>query len=214
MSKPTLYGYAIATYVRTARIALIEKGVDYDLEPIKLGSPEHLRLHPFGKMPVLRHDDAVLYETLAICLYVDDVFDGPALQPSDSLARARMCQWISVISDYVYAQMVNNLARQYFIVPLRGGEPDMKLVTESLPAVKQQIDLIEETLAAHPYLAGETYSLADMFLEPILYWVARTPEGAGMLAGREAIGRWRAALAARPAIAATVPPPVSIPENR
>jgi len=205
MSKPTLYGFPVATYVRSARLALAEKGVDYDLVPIKLGSPEHIRLHPFGKMPILRHNDRVLYETLAICLYVDDMFDGPALQPRGGLERARMFQWISVIGDYLYAQMVDKLVRQYVIAPLRGGEPDMKVVAECLPEVEAQIDFIERALTERVFLAGEDYSLADMFLEPILYWVAHTPEGEQALAGREAIGRWRAALAKRPAVQVTVP---------
>ena len=82
MGKPIIYGPAYSTYARTVRLALEEKGVDYDLVEVDLlagatKAPEHLARHPFGKVPAFEHDGFELYETDAIMRYVDAAFPGP-----------------------------------------------------------------------------------------------------------------------------------------
>ena len=76
MSDVTLYGFPISTYVRTARIALEEKGVKYDLNPLPPHDAELVKHQPFGKVPALKHGDFEIYETAAITRYVDEAFRG------------------------------------------------------------------------------------------------------------------------------------------
>ena len=83
MDKVTLLGFPVSTYVRVCRIALAEKGVDYDLNPVPPHSEPVDAIHPFGKVPVLRHGDFQLAESSAIVRYIDTVFPGPALIPAD-----------------------------------------------------------------------------------------------------------------------------------
>ena len=94
MSKPTLYGPAYSTYTRSVRLAMEEKGVDYDLVEVDfLQGPmpaEQIERHPFAKVPALAHDGFKLYEVSAIGRYVDEVFDGPSLQPDDEIGRAHV----------------------------------------------------------------------------------------------------------------------------
>ena len=52
---------ADSAYLWTAMHAADEKSVDYELVPLTLGSPVHLALHPFGKMPAMQHGEVVLY---------------------------------------------------------------------------------------------------------------------------------------------------------
>jgi glutathione S-transferase len=90
--KPRLYGADYSVYVRDARLALLEKGVDHELVPVDIfaeGGPPawYGDLHPFGKIPAFEHDGFRLFETSAIARYVDEAFDGPALQPSEPPAR-------------------------------------------------------------------------------------------------------------------------------
>ena len=73
----TLYGLARSVYTRIARLVLLEKNVVHRLEEVEIfgagGVPaSHLKRHPFGRIPVLRHGDFVLYETPAISCYVDE----------------------------------------------------------------------------------------------------------------------------------------------
>jgi glutathione S-transferase len=60
-----------------------EKGIEYVLTEKPLGAPELLAIHPFGKMPVLRHGDVELFESKAIATYLDRSFPGPPVFPSD-----------------------------------------------------------------------------------------------------------------------------------
>ncbi len=61
--------------------------------------PEYLARQPFAKVPAFEHDGFRIYETSAIMRYVDEAFDGPALQPADAKGRAIMEQAISVIDS-------------------------------------------------------------------------------------------------------------------
>jgi glutathione S-transferase len=104
MTDVTLFGFPRSVYVQMAGIVLTHKEVPYafhDLET-EMNTPSHLALHPFERVPILRHGDFVVYETAAIVGYVDDAFDGPKLAPADPRQRARMNQWISAINGYYY----------------------------------------------------------------------------------------------------------------
>ena len=84
-----LYGLARSVYTRIARLALEEKGVSYTLHEVEIFGPggvpaEHCKRHPFGRIPALAHGDSQLYETAANTRYVDEAFQGPALQPADA----------------------------------------------------------------------------------------------------------------------------------
>ena len=60
----TIHGAAYSTYTRTALMTLREKQVDYHLNEVDIFKPlpmDHLRRHPWGKIPVLDHDGFVLY---------------------------------------------------------------------------------------------------------------------------------------------------------
>jgi glutathione S-transferase len=205
MADITLYGASASTYVRTARLTCVEKGVSYTLEPSDLGSDAHAKLHPFRKMPAMRHGDFTLYETGAIARYIDAAFPGPALQPSDIKARAIMDQWISAASDYCYQTMIREIVIQRVLVPMRGGKPDEAMIKAAWPKTEYQLDVIEKTLAASPYLAGNALSLADLFMLPILFYVKMQPEGGPQFAKHKAISAWFDRMAARPSFGATMP---------
>jgi glutathione S-transferase len=86
MAAPTVYGADYSVYIRTVRLALEEKGVDYRHEAVDIfaddGPPTgYEQRHPFLKIPAFEHNGFRLYEAAAIMRYVDEVFDGPALMP-------------------------------------------------------------------------------------------------------------------------------------
>lgn len=90
MSEVVVYGFPQSTYVRTALMCLIEKGVAHRLEAANPGDGANReRPHPFGKVPAFSHGDVDLYETSAIARYIDAAFEGPALIPEDTKAAAR-----------------------------------------------------------------------------------------------------------------------------
>src|ERR1041385_5119810 len=74
MSEVTLFGFPRSVYVQMAGIVLTHKEVPYtfhDLET-EMNAPSHIALHPFERVPVLRHGEFTVYETSAIVNYVDD----------------------------------------------------------------------------------------------------------------------------------------------
>ena len=185
MSDITLYGFPISTYVRTARIALAEKGVAYELLPFEPNTEEMIAVNPTGKVPAFKHEDFVLYETLAITKYIDQAFDGPALQPADAKERAIMNQWISYINAYVFQELIHEIALFRFeIIPL-----DQSVLDAAIPKAEAHLALLDKTLSTNNYLTGSQASLADYFLYPILAFFGMIPEGS-LLADYSGVSAW------------------------
>ena len=109
MPELQIIGGPQSNYVRVARIACAEKGVPYTLVPIMPHTPEVDAIHPFGKIPVMRHGDVTLSESRAICFYIDHAFDGPDLVPRWPVEGARTEEWISLVNTTIDPLLV----RQY-----------------------------------------------------------------------------------------------------
>ncbi|WP_158287635.1 glutathione S-transferase family protein [Falsiroseomonas bella] len=204
-----LHGPGYSTYARTARLALEEKGVAYELNEVDIltgkgHAPEHLARHPWGKVPAFEHDGFTLFETLAITRYVDEAFPGPALQPSDVKARARMTQICSVVDSYGYAAIVGKLFWQEAIVPMQGGTPNAEIAAEGLKVTRQVLDVLEG-LAAGDLLCGGSVSLADLHLLPVVEYLRMTKEGGAAFAAKPKLSAWWETMNARPAVVKTRP---------
>ena len=210
MADPVVYGPAYSTYTRSARLALEEKGVPYRLEEIDMlggacAEPEYLARQPFAKVPAFEHDGFRLYETSAIMRYVDEAFDGPALQPADAQGRARMEQAISVIDSYAYPSLIGGLVMQRLVAPMLGNECDEAAVAECLPRANTSVEALGAILGDDAYLAGETMSLADLHAAPIFAYATNTAEGAEMIAAQPAMARWWEMMSARESVVKTQP---------
>ena len=202
MATITFHSLAESAYLWTAMHVADEKGVDYELVPLALGSPEHLALHPFGKMPAFRHGAVTLYETLAIAHYIDRAFDGPALQPADPLGQAQVLRWISVVNAYVFPTM-NRFMKERLVRPAFGFDPDQAFLAGAREPLILQMRLIDEAVAEAGFLVGPEMTLADSFLLPQLLFFTRTPEGAALMARAPAATQWLARMQARPSYAAS-----------
>ena len=97
MNKIQIIGAPFSSYVWVVRMACEEKHVPYDLVPGGIHSPEVYAIHPFGKVPVMRHGDIELCESKAIVTYIDKTFPGPALIPEDARGAAEVEQWVSLV---------------------------------------------------------------------------------------------------------------------
>ncbi|MBW4662126.1 MAG: glutathione S-transferase family protein [Drouetiella hepatica Uher 2000/2452] len=199
MSELILYGFPVSPYVRSARIALIEKGADYHYNEIgldHLATDEYVRLNPFRKMPVLQQENFVLYETPAILGYIDEAFDGASLQPADPKARAQMRKWIGISSSYLYPVGVMQLFLQRIMFPIMGNEPDETLVEHSANAIAQYLDVIEQELV-DTFLIGNALSLADIITGAMIDYVNMTKEGSALIHARPKTAAWLSHLSQR-----------------
>lgn len=200
MATITFHSMAESAYLWTAMHVADEKGVDYEVIPLGMGSPEHLALHPFGKMPAFQHGEVVLYETLAIAHYIDRAFDGPPLQPTDALGQAEVLRWVSVVNSYVFPTM-NRFMKERLVRPAFGFDPDEAFLAGARDPLLLQMRLINEAVAEGGYLVGSEITLADSFLLPQLLFFTRTPEGAALLARSPAAAEWLARMQTRPSYA-------------
>jgi len=199
MSELILHGFPVSPYVRSARIALIEKGVDYYYNEIgfdHLASDEYAKLNPFRKMPVLQQEDFVIYETPAILDYIDEAFDGVSLQPIASKARAQMRKWISISSNYLYPVGVMQLFLQRIMFPIMGNEPDQTIVENSITTIAPYLDVIEHELV-DTFLVGNTLSLADIITGAMVYYINMAKEGSALIDTRPKTAAWLSHLSQR-----------------
>ncbi len=198
MSKVTIYGVPPSSYVRTARLALEEKGVPYEFEAVKLDTDEYKQRHPWSKVPAFQHGDLRLFETSAICRYVDAAFDGPALQPASAADRAVQDQWISVIDAYIYASAIKGYAFCYILPSFRGEPPDLEGAKRGVAALEHDFGQLEKAYAAGGgFLAGGKLSLADLFVVPIVQTVGLFPEGKAVLEKCPSLRKFQAAFEQR-----------------
>ena len=114
MSKLQIIGAPQSNFVWVTRIVATEKGVPYDLIPARPHTTVVDAVHPLGKIPVMRHGDAAVGESRAICLYIDRAFDGPSLVPSTPAEAARTEQWVSIICTSVDLVLIRQYAGAYF----------------------------------------------------------------------------------------------------
>jgi glutathione S-transferase/GST-like protein len=184
-----------------------------DLLSFDQHKPDYLAVNPTGTIPAMVHDGRVLTESTAIMEYVDETFEGPPLTPSDPAERWRMRWWMKWFDQYV-GPSFSMIGWSIFVGPsVRGRDPDeLKAAVERIPLKERRIawskaiyntfsarelaesarrtmlgvQRLEAALRERPWIAGSTFSLADingfnlcyglpMLQRPVLASDAKTP---------------------------------------
>jgi glutathione S-transferase len=209
MSDFIVHGFPGSPFMRSVLVALEEKRVPYQIEPLAPGAqrtPEYQRLHPFGRVPAIRHGDFHLYETQAILRYIDAAFAGRALQPSEPRAIGRMNQVMGINDWYLFPRVARVIVFERIVGPaLLGKKPDEAAIAAALPDARLCLGELDRLLGDQKHLAGDDLSLADVLLAPQIYYLAATPEGASVLEGT-ALRAWLERVAERASMQATLPP--------
>ena len=206
MADVTVYGSPISAYVRSVRMTLAEKDVPYDLVEGWGDNPEVSKRQPFGKVPAFRHGDFELYEAFAIARYVDEAFRGPALQPADAKARARMTQLVSIHSSYCYPTLIGGIVLERIAPKLFNRPSDEAKVKNAVPGADKVLGVLEPMLGSGPYLLGKEATLADFFLYPVMFYLTLTPEGGPLLEKRPGLSKWLKTVGERQSAKSTMPP--------
>jgi glutathione S-transferase len=177
---------------RIARWMLEEIGEPYRTEVLDyattMKAPAYLAVNPMGKVPALRHGDTVVTETAAICAYLADAFPQAGLAPPlGDHRRGPYFRWLFFSAGPVEAA-VSNKALGVVVPPERErmmGYGRLDLVMNAL----------EAALSRSKYLAGESFTAADLYVGSQL--------GFGMMFGmiekRPAFERYWASISTRPA---------------
>jgi glutathione S-transferase len=183
----TLYDAARCPYCARARIALAEKGLEYEVLEIDLADrPQWLYdKNSTGRVPVIEEDAWILPESSVILEYLEERYPEPALLPPDPADRALARVWIFRHDDFT--------------------KPYYALRREDEGAAEkfdEQLAKLDDALTRQPWLTGAEYGLADIAYVP---WVLRARDMLGVsLDAFPAVREWLARLEERPAIAREV----------
>jgi glutathione S-transferase len=198
-----LYCPQTSTYGRIAAITALECGLDFEVVPTATNSPEQYARHPFGKAPSAEIDGLQLYETAAICQYLDDRFNASALQGATLRERAYNVQWLSVANSYLFPISEFGLVLPRLVVPLMGGVAREDLIEAALPQVYHVLKVLSARLDHSPFFAGSSFLQSDVFLYVMVRAVQLTPEGAVMLQHLPPLAEWLSRIQTRAAVRAT-----------
>jgi len=208
-----------SVYVRIARFALFEKGVDYRLEHLNPFEPDPGKagpdLHPFGKMPVLRHGGLTFYETQAIVRYVDEAFPGPVLTPGDAAQRGLQNQIVGICDNYLYRPLVWGLFVETVSKPLKGETVDDAVAAAAETDVARAFGALTPLLSAKETVSSGI-DIADLFLAPMMDYGMRSEQGARAAERFPDLLAWWRQIRACPGMVATRSRelPSDMPEDR
>jgi glutathione S-transferase len=207
MATIEIIGFPQSTYTRVARMACEEKGVGYTLTPAPPHSPEVNAIHPFGKIPAMRHGDYELCETKAIATYLDRTFEGPKLIPDDPRAAAETEKWVSIVNTMVDPVWVRRYLFGYIFPKTADGKPDRAMIDAAVPDMRKQAQILDHGLARGGSFSGNGFSFADINMMPILFYAVKFPEGAEMVNGAKNLKAFYEKNSQRASFKNTDPPP-------
>lgn len=169
-----IYGHPMSTCTRKVLMTLAETNQQAELEVVDLFKGEHkqashLAHQPFGQVPAIQDGDFALYESRAICRYLNEKVNGPLI-PRDLKDRARMEQWISVETSNFTGPVMKFIYQYIF---------KMEQSAETLETAGKQLDaalaVMDKQLATHPFIAGGSFTLADIGFMPYIEYAMNTP---------------------------------------
>ncbi|MCF8466022.1 MAG: glutathione S-transferase family protein [Sneathiella sp.] len=204
-----LFNFQYSAYGRIVKIVLEEKGIAYEtreVNPFNMDDTnDYLNIHPFKRVPAIRHGDFVLYETAAISHYLDENFGGLTMKPSEIKQRARMRQIIGLIDNYGYFPLVRKVFSQRVFRPAFGETPDEEVIGDGLKESARALAALEKLVSNDGYIAGSSFSLADAHTIPMIDYFTMAPEGIEMLPNYPKLSEWWNRVKERPATFSTRP---------
>ena len=193
-----LYSYRYSVYCWIVRLTLAEKQLSFavsELNPFdKDQNQARFERSPFGMVPVLTHGDFTLYESAAICRYIDLSFPDPALVPKEPMAAAQMVQAISIIDSYGYQPMIRQVFAHRVFRPTEGLEASEDEIARGLAASAPVLKALEALCGQGFARAGGQKTLADCHLAPMFGYFSQAEEGAEMVASHPKLAQWCAQL--------------------
>jgi len=197
----TLISHPLCPFVQRAAIVLLEKGVPFDRVNIDLANKPDwfLALSPTGKVPLLKigqagGEDAILFESMVICEYLEETQSGERLYPVDALSRARHRGWI----EFATATLAE--AWQFL------NATDPSIADAKQAAFRDRLQHVEAVLAEGPYFSGEEFGMVDAVFAPVFrYFDILAPAVShSIFKDLPRVTAWRAAMAGRPSVIAAV----------
>ncbi|TGK05408.1 glutathione S-transferase family protein [Leptospira langatensis] len=153
-----LYGYPISNYTNKVKLALLEKGLEF--EDVRIGfsqEEEFLTKSPMGKIPYLEVDGKYLFESQAILEFLDEAYPNTKrLIPKDPFEAAHVRSIISVIENYIDIP-----ARKIYTKIVEGVEITPETVESAKRSMQKGVKALSRIVKFSPYIAGKEFTAAD-----------------------------------------------------
>ena len=147
--------------------ALEEVGAPYDITLIRFDAGEHktpefLQINPMGKLPVIKHRGVVVTEAAAIITYLADAFPDAGLAPAlDDPARGAMLRWLFFTAGCVEPAVLDKAFNR---------PPVERKGSVGYGSYEDTMDTLEVAVSEGPWLLGERFSAADVYLGSQVMW--------------------------------------------
>lgn len=162
----TLYHLWLSPHSRKVRFALKEKNLPFDMKVEKVWErrPEFLALNPAGTVPVLIDDDGtVIADSGVICEYIDEVYPERRLIDGSPVERAEIRRLVAWFDLKFGREVTDNLVGEKMMKRFLGrGEPNSAAIRAGHFNIQYHLDYIGYLTERRRYLAGESFSLADV----------------------------------------------------
>ena len=185
-----------STNSRKVLTTLAEVGMQYEYMHVDFALGEHkcephLSRQPFGQIPALEDDAFALYETHAMCRYINAKADGP-LVPRDARARAVVDQWMSIETANFSGHAMKFI---YHYILHFAHEPSV--LEYAGAALDKTLSVLAVQLSKQAFIGGQTLTLADICFMPYFEYAMMTP-ARNIIERRSDVVRWWNAVRERP----------------
>jgi glutathione S-transferase len=178
---------------RIVRWMLEEIGQPYRTEVLDFGAmkgPAYRAINPMGKVPAIHHGDTVVTEAAAICAYLADVFPEAGLAPPPGdRRRGPYYRWLFFAAGPLEAAVSNKA--------LGVEVPPERRAMMGYGSLSDVLDTLEGAVSGGDYLAGNSFTAADLYVGSHLAWGMQF----GTVEKRPAFERYWQRVGARPAAA-------------
>ncbi|GMH25968.1 hypothetical protein Nepgr_027811 [Nepenthes gracilis] len=200
-----LYGMPMSTCTTRVMICLYELQAEFEFVRVNPFVGEHkqpsfLSKNPFGLIPVLEDGDLTLFESRAIIAYLlekykDQSYDLTREGNPKEAALARV--WMEVEAHH-YDPAIKPLLFETLVASHFGKTPNQSIIDAKRGEVNQVLDVYEARLSTTKYLAGDFYSLADLYHLPCTRHLMNSPH-ADLILSRPHVKAWWEDVSSRPA---------------
>lgn len=154
----TLCGFPISNYYNKVKLALLEKGVSFQEERVMTGSKDEavLAASPLGKVPFIRTPQGALCESQVIVDWLEAAYPNPPLVPADPFAAAKVRELATFID--LHLELV---ARELYAQAFFGGSVSEGTQARVRKQLERHIPAFKRLAAFSPYVAGDSFTLAD-----------------------------------------------------
>ncbi|RAO66448.1 uncharacterized protein BHQ10_002460 [Talaromyces amestolkiae] len=201
-----LHGARGSTNTDRVRLTLAEGGfTDYELVFLNLQrgeqkSEEHMKHHPWGKVPVLTFPDGfALHESRAICKYLARKYSFPLLPPDSDVEAAALFDQAQCAEMSYFSEPAGKIAFETFVKKFIGLSPDEVIVSDALRSLEMFFDVAERLLLERKYMAGNDFTLVDIYYIPMIQRLFVCGYG-DIVLSRKAVNAWWKRCVNRPAI--------------